>query len=391
MHTRPQMIMTKRNTKAVDYARFQAVKAKGDVPDKKVTELADQYIALNETLIEELPRLFILTKKLVDAVLMNFIDLQAQWMNEWMGKLRMSFMDIRIPDRFEDVLRGFVGDFEYNEQVLRQLNICNMNPPMPPASRSQSQSQFDSLRATDDTNTSRPRTADPMSPSVRERAMSLTNHSPNEAADKNERRHSGGATLSPLVPHGAFPLPALLSPNNRIRANTAVAGPSSNVPPPNRRAYSTNLPESHAAAQASYFGQPTPRPAMSRAQVTAASLPPLVARAPEPNEPSPPPSAAFSSAMPMEDDRAKDQSESRVPSRSNSRTPSRASSRRFNAPLTVGNSGGSDNAAMFVAASLYEFNIDKQRREAGFPYLTYVQGEVFDVSSTAYDVWLCVI
>lgn len=36
---------------------------------------------------------------------------------------------------------------------------------------------------------------------------------------------------------------------------------------------------------------------------------------------------------------------------------------------------------MFVVVSLYEFNIDRQRREAGFPYLTYVQGEVFDVGS----------
>ena len=31
---------------------------------------------------------------------------------------------------------------------------------------------------------------------------------------------------------------------------------------------------------------------------------------------------------------------------------------------------------LFLAASLFEFNIDKERREAGFPYLTYVQGEV---------------
>jgi hypothetical protein len=39
-------------------------------------------------------------------------------------------------------------------------------------------------------------------------------------------------------------------------------------------------------------------------------------------------------------------------------------------------------------ASLYEFNIDKQRREGGFPYLTYVQGEIFDVVGTKGEIWL---
>lgn len=36
--------------------------------------------------------------------------------------------------------------------------------------------------------------------------------------------------------------------------------------------------------------------------------------------------------------------------------------------------------AIFVAASLYEFKLPSPRREAGFPYLNYVQGEIFDVS-----------
>jgi len=43
---------------------------------------------------------------------------------------------------------------------------------------------------------------------------------------------------------------------------------------------------------------------------------------------------------------------------------------------------------MFVAASLFEFNIDRARREAGYPYLTYVQGEVFDVVAQKGELWL---
>ena len=43
---------------------------------------------------------------------------------------------------------------------------------------------------------------------------------------------------------------------------------------------------------------------------------------------------------------------------------------------------------MFVCASLFEFSIDKTRKEHGYPYLTYVQGEVFDVVAQKGELWL---
>jgi hypothetical protein len=47
-----------------------------------------------------------------------------------------------------------------------------------------------------------------------------------------------------------------------------------------------------------------------------------------------------------------------------------------------------DTPALFVCASLFEFSIDKTRKEAGYPYLTYVQGEVFDVIAQKGELWL---
>jgi len=47
-----------------------------------------------------------------------------------------------------------------------------------------------------------------------------------------------------------------------------------------------------------------------------------------------------------------------------------------------------DLQALFVCASLFEFSIEKTRREAGYPYLTYVQGEVFDVIAQKGELWL---
>jgi len=114
-------------------------------------------------------------------------------------------------------------------------------------------------------------------------------------------------------------------------------------------------------------------PSSSLSLLSAAAAPPL-------------PSAAFSSAMPMDDDRDREVEEprpeiTRTVAQSSSRTPSRSDSMRT---LTL----GANDKAMFVAASLYEFNIDKQRREAGFPYLTYVQGEIFDVIGIKGEIWL---
>jgi hypothetical protein len=43
---------------------------------------------------------------------------------------------------------------------------------------------------------------------------------------------------------------------------------------------------------------------------------------------------------------------------------------------------------LFVVASLFEFHIDGSRKEAGFPYLRYVAGEVFDILAQRGELWL---
>jgi hypothetical protein len=45
-------------------------------------------------------------------------------------------------------------------------------------------------------------------------------------------------------------------------------------------------------------------------------------------------------------------------------------------------------AVLFHVASLYEFNIDRSRREAGYPYLTYDTGDIFDVIGEKGELWL---
>jgi hypothetical protein len=226
----------------------------------------------------------------------------------------------------------------------------------------------------------RPRTADDGN---RDRAMSLNSQSPTAASfDLSERRHSGGASLSPLMAGApSLPLPPLLGPNSRIRASSVANVPTRGhgaaapaAPPGPQRSYSATAPENFAAAQQSFFPE---RPNLSRPSYTAGAPAPLnlSSRRTDAPSPSPPlPSAAFSSAMPMDDDR--DRESSNPPSRAQSRGSSHSRQEAARRTLTI----SSNDKAMFIAASLYEFKLLSPRREAGFPYLNYVQGEIFDVS-----------
>lgn len=117
--------MYKRNKKAQDYARYKAVQDKGETPDQKLSGLAEEYVALNDTLIEELPKLFQLTKKLVEASLLNFVDLQAQYMSCWATKLKVTFMEMELPTQMSEIVDEFMADYLYNEDTLRSLSICN--------------------------------------------------------------------------------------------------------------------------------------------------------------------------------------------------------------------------------------------------------------------------
>lgn len=77
-------------------------------------------------------------------------------------------------------------------------------------------------------------------------------------------------------------------------------------------------------------------------------------------------SGVFNSALPMSD------------------TPMRGSAEEL--PMTPGDTD--EPEVLFLAASLFEFNIAHDRREGGIPYLVYVPGEIFDVIGMKGELWL---
>jgi hypothetical protein len=58
------------------------------------------------------------------------------------------------------------------------------------------------------------------------------------------------------------------------------------------------------------------------------------------------------------------------------------------APGTPAESSDNEPEVLFLAASLFEFNIAHDRKEGGIPYLVYVPGEVFDVIGMKGELWL---
>ncbi|CAK7219204.1 hypothetical protein SCUCBS95973_003740 [Sporothrix curviconia] len=76
---------------------------------------------------------------------------------------------------------------------------------------------------------------------------------------------------------------------------------------------------------------------------------------------------------------------SRLSSRASSRE--RAGTTSSNASSTTGGGNASGYNVLWLAASLFEFNIET-KHEAGYPYLTYQAGEIFDVIAEKGELWL---
>ena len=391
LHDGPQKLMQKRNKRLMDFARFKAIKDRGEKPDKKTIEQGEQFQAVNDTLKDELPKLFALTGKLVEACLNNFIQLQVQWQIMWRRKLSQAIDDNKIPATVQDIVSAFSGDFNFFEAQVLSLGICNGSMLNDVANQINFLSPTTTLSGED--------------PTTRQASQT-------SSLDLSKRRTlSVSSDKSPVIPHpdfggrssgSFFPIGdgVQLAPagnnhlnymnNGRMRASSTLSGHSPRTPevPGSYHSYSNNTTPITATATASSTVTPNrpstalprthtePSPSMSRPSMDNTSLNGTnnddAASAGRFSGTTYPPSSAssqqrdatdsqrysgfFSSAMPMSDS---------PPTQSP-------------APGQTGQTGQTPKEfnVIFLAASVYEFNIDRARKEAGYPYLTYVAGEV---------------
>lgn len=383
LHDGPQKFMHKRNKRIADYARYKATKDRGEKPDKKLVEQGEQFMAINETLKDELPKLFSLTAKLVEACLNNFVQLQLQWQIIWRRKLSQAIDDCKVPKEAADIVVGFSGDFTFVEAQVLSLGICNGSMLVDAVNLANFLTPTTTLNGD---GTSSPRGTSSIELSKRRTLSISSDKSPMLPQPDFGTRAFGLENGLQLA--GALPSPNQANPNQRMRASSAVSsqGPRTPELPGAYRSYGvTNTPASNPVRPITATNRTTTDPSLSATRQSLESLNvnrlgedaiflnrpasgstyPQVSRSRPPSDstfpqlasnpqrassPSARYSGFFSSAMPMSDS---------PPTES----PTDAFGRReFN--------------VIFLAASVYEFNIDRARREAGYPYLTYVAGEV---------------
>ena len=380
LHDGPQKLMHKRAKRVMDFARFKAIKDRGDKPDRKTIEQGEQFMAVNDTLKEELPKLFALTGKLVEACLNNFVQLQVQWQVVWRKKLSQAIDDHSVPSQVSEIIDSFSGDFRFTEAQVLSLGICNGSLLADAANLVNFLSPSTTFIGDELPSPRRPSTT---STNPRSRTMSYSSDASPIILGPGDR-HSGSFSY-PRVgengPHLASGYQTMTG--RRMRASSAASGHSPGTPelPGSYRTFLNNPSPANAnliRPTTATGRSPEESPSLPRLSVDTPAFnrlsgdSPAIVRPPSGStyytaQKGTPPRASspsnrysgfFSSAMPMSD------------------SPRPQSPAEQQANGQGQGHGQKEFNVLFLAASVYEFNIDRARREAGYPYLTYVAGEV---------------
>ncbi|KAK1249109.1 hypothetical protein MKX07_002625 [Trichoderma sp. CBMAI-0711] len=364
----PSLAMKKRQKRRVVWERAEQLKKAGKSVDPKLKELVEQYEALNDTLIKELPKLSALTEKVGNICLSNLINIQANWYYIWREKMRAVLPDSPTMPDIEEIVSTFQRDFPYANEMMASISIIN---PAYRGRTSQSTSRGDDA--------SLPRTRGRTSESV-DRGWSQSFNgegAPSLPPPDFGKRHSGSFTLSP------------------ISAGPSSSGFGTSAPSPHQYYYR----DFYAGLSSNQAGMTSPRsaevPATSRSlggtrPSTGKSYDSSAVSMPRQSTESAPHirrdsgtayyssyhqhdsrrfSNLFHSALPLPDGPEESQRSSRASSRERAHA-----SDGYN--------------ILWLAASLFEFNISTTKHEAGYPYLTYQAGEIFDVIAEKGELWL---
>ncbi|RDA96079.1 hypothetical protein CP533_5865, partial [Ophiocordyceps camponoti-saundersi (nom. inval.)] len=344
----PSLAMKKRQKRRLDYERMEQLKRSGKTADPKLRELVEQYEALNDTLKKELPVLSALTEKVGNICLGNFVNIQANWYVIWKEKMKTVLGDCdEMPD-LKEVVSTFQRDHPYVRDQLSGIGMLN------PASRGRL-SHSTSANLEDSTVRARGRVL-----SINGDAAPIL-----PTPDFGERR-SGSLTMSPSagspglgggMPHHYYYKDCYsgihtqqASPRSPDMVSSSRTGATSTRPSTSRSIDSSGVPR--RSLESTNQAQRDSSTTCNSSQAAAVESRRY--------------SNMFHSALPLPD------------GPEDSRRSSRASSRERTDAYRV----------LWLAASLFEFNISTTKHEAGYPYLTYQAGEIFDVVAEKGELWL---
>jgi hypothetical protein len=354
--------MKKRTKRRLDYEKYLVATAQGKKIDEKLTELVEQYEALNETLKMELPKLHAGSQKIGNICLVQFIAIQSEWYSIWQDKVRVVLEDGQIPKGISDIIDMFNRDYKYVQARAQELGIVN-GTIADDGTKTRASSQS-TMKDDGASSKSKPR---PSNLSNRDRGLSMnSDKSPSLPTPDFAKRHSGQFTFSPIVASipGVGTGPPQFAYQTQSTANGGRSRAGSGSPATPDTSFGSRP---HASSYT--------RPSTSRSYTSDNGMPRISTdynnqhrresgstfnsathHIDGPLSSGRPYSGLFHSAMPLPD------------GPEDSQRSSRASSRDRNV------SGGYN--VLYLAASLFEFNISQTKSEAGYPYLTYQAGEV---------------
>lgn len=345
--------MKKRQKRRLDFERMEQLKRAGKGVDSRTQEQVEQYEALNDTLKKELPKLSALTVKVGNICLGNFVDIQARWFRIWMDKMKTVLGDCPDNPDLQDIVTAFQQDFPYVEEQVRSIGILNPVARGRP-SMSTAASADDSLSRK--TRSPRPSDVD----TLRSRTLSVTGDSaPSLPTPDFMRRNSGQLSLSPTGSRQA-PSPHQYYYKDYYAGITAPSIQSSAGATPEIAGSSRSLAGTGAASTRPSTGRSFDSGGVPRQSTDSTSQhrrDSNTTYSSYPQQDNRRFSGLFHSALPLPDGPEEGQRSSRASSRE--RQP---------------NHDGYN--ILWLAASLFEFNIATTKKEAGYPYLIYQAGEV---------------
>ncbi|EKD17209.1 uncharacterized protein L3040_008852 [Drepanopeziza brunnea f. sp. 'multigermtubi'] len=355
----PGLAMKKRNKRRLDYEKSLTLKSSGKKIDEKLVELVAQYEALNETLKLELPKLASLTNTIGQIFSTRLLYIQSDWWEMWKEKLGQNLEQGQMATSIQGITDMFHRDFKYSEAKMQEFSVINGTFGHGMSSRpSQSTQDDESVRK-----------GRPSNISSRSRGVSLNSEKSPSLPTPDFGNRQSGPFFSPLTANSPGLPPPLphshsVSGNSRPRSGSPVTPDASSSSryyynpgrPSTSRSHTSDTP---GMRQSHDYNSQYRRESGSTYNSHYTDGPPPSTR---------PFSGVFHSAMPLPD------------GPEDSQRSSRASSRDRNI------SGGYN--VLYLAASLFEFNISATKSEAGYPYLTYQAGEIFDVIGEKGELWL---
>lgn len=376
------------------YVKHKQALDRSEKVDPELEESAKKFTTINDTLKHELPLLYERTKGLMRTLMTLFMCLQKDWYKTCSKKI-LPLLESEpqhttsLRYDLESYVERFNSDYKPMQELANKfaiinrnllIDISNMTSPVPTfasdgaSGRNSSSRRTESIGSETSMLESRSRHSGGFGPRGQTRAF-----------DPPPRSSPAGPAYPSVFPAGAGgrggPGPTslrearALSPVSDNSDATVISHSERRNTGPSRHNYlgldGAMDYDRNSTGSGSFDFPPQLGPsflAPTSQPMTHSNSAPSHQFSPQPNSlpGSSRQSGIFNSALPMSD------------------SPIRGSVEEL--PNTPGDTD--EPEVLFLAASLFEFNIAHDRREGGIPYLVYVPGEIFDVIGMKGELWL---